>query len=44
MRWVDGINDSMDVNVSKLQDLVINRDAYHAAGRGATKIQILLSD
>ena len=37
MRWLDVITDSMDVNLSKLQDIVKDREAWHAAVHGVTK-------
>ena len=37
MRWLDGITDSMDVNLSELQELVVDRDAWHAVIRGVAK-------
>ena len=39
MRWLDGITDSMDVGLSGLQVLVLDREAWHAAIRGVTKIR-----
>ena len=39
MRWLDGITDSMDVSLSKLQEMVKNRDTWHAAAHGVTKIR-----
>ena len=44
MRWLGGVNDSMDMSLSRLRELVMDRNAWRAAGHGVTKSRTQVND